>query len=81
MLLIHHASNKREPDNFCLLVQVFGPPSDHESKLDFFPGIADSLSGMDKMSEKERLAAIQHEIWRVARAIQRAASALRGDLA
>ncbi|KAH1228019.1 putative glutamate carboxypeptidase AMP1 [Glycine max] len=62
-------------------LDVFGPPSDHESKLDFFPGIADSLSGMDKMSEKERLAAIQHEIWRVARAIQRAASALRGDLA
>ncbi|TKY53208.1 glutamate carboxypeptidase 2 [Spatholobus suberectus] len=60
---------------------VFGPPSDHESKLDFFPGIADSMSGMVKMSEKERLAAIQHEIWRVARAIQRAASALRGDLA
>ncbi|XP_027364285.1 probable glutamate carboxypeptidase AMP1 [Abrus precatorius] len=59
---------------------VFGPPSDHESKLDFFPGIADSMSRTIKMSEKERLAAIQHEIWRVARAIQRAASALRGEL-
>ncbi|XP_020239789.1 probable glutamate carboxypeptidase PLA3 [Cajanus cajan] len=60
---------------------VFGPSSDHESKLDFFPGIADSMSAMAKMSEKERLAAIQHEIWRVARAIQRAALALRGELA
>ncbi|XP_027934607.1 probable glutamate carboxypeptidase AMP1 [Vigna unguiculata] len=60
---------------------VFGPPRDQESKLDFFPGIADSMSEMFKMSEKERLAAIQHELWRVARAIQRAASALRGDLA
>ncbi|KOM34048.1 hypothetical protein LR48_Vigan02g019800 [Vigna angularis] len=60
---------------------VFGPPRDQESKLDFFPGIADSMSEMFKMSEKERLAAIQHELWRVARAIQRAASALGGDLA
>ncbi|XP_047175871.1 probable glutamate carboxypeptidase VP8 [Vigna umbellata] len=60
---------------------VFGPPRDQESKLDFFPGIADSMSEMFKMSEKERQAAIQHELWRVARAIQRAASALRGDLA
>ncbi|RDX96874.1 putative glutamate carboxypeptidase AMP1, partial [Mucuna pruriens] len=60
---------------------VYGPLNDHESKLDFFPGIADSMSGMVKMSEKERVKEIQHEIWRVARAIQRAASALRGDLA
>ncbi|KAK7345192.1 hypothetical protein VNO77_15758 [Canavalia gladiata] len=59
---------------------VFGPPSDHESKLDFFPGIADSMSRTIKMSEEVRLATIQHEIWRVARAIQRATSALRGEL-
>ncbi|OIV92261.1 hypothetical protein TanjilG_00279 [Lupinus angustifolius] len=58
---------------------VFGPPSDHESKLDFFPGIADSISRSTGMSERERLAAIQHEVWRVSRSIQRAASALRGE--
>jgi len=62
-----------------ITVQVFGPHRDHESKLDFFPGIADSMSELFKMSEKERVAAIQHEVWRVVRAIQRAASALRGD--
>ncbi|KAE9590771.1 hypothetical protein Lal_00023477 [Lupinus albus] len=58
---------------------VFGPPSDHESKLDFFPGIADSISRSTGMSERERLAGIQHEVWRVSRSIQRAASALRGE--
>ncbi|KAK7244731.1 hypothetical protein RIF29_39557 [Crotalaria pallida] len=58
---------------------VFGPPADHESKLDFFPGIADSMSRSTGMSERERLAAIQHEVWRVSRAIRRAASALRGE--
>ncbi|XP_057718332.1 probable glutamate carboxypeptidase AMP1 [Arachis stenosperma] len=60
---------------------VFGPPRDQESKLDFFPGIADSITqGSSKAtSERERVAAIQHEIWRVARAIQTAASALKGE--
>ena len=60
---------------------VFGPPRDQENKLDFFPGIADSITqGSSKAtSERERVAAIQHEIWRVARAIQTAASALKGE--
>ncbi|KAI9090601.1 hypothetical protein K1719_028454 [Acacia pycnantha] len=59
---------------------VFGPPSDRESKMDFFPGVADSIAWSTRSSEKEGQAAIQHEIWKVARAIKRAASALRGEL-
>ncbi|PON44925.1 Peptidase [Parasponia andersonii] len=59
---------------------IYGPPSDPESKLDFFPGVADAIYRSAGMSSRERQALIQHEIWRVARAIQRAASALRGDL-
>ncbi|KAF5473992.1 hypothetical protein F2P56_005935 [Juglans regia] len=58
---------------------IYGPPSDYESKLVFFPGVADAMSGSARMSRKERKAAIQHEIWRAARAIQRAARALRGE--
>lgn len=60
--------------------KVFGPPSDHESKMDFFPGVADSIAWSARGGEKEGQAAIQHEIWKVARAIKRAASALRGEL-
>ncbi|KAJ7975925.1 Peptidase M28 family protein [Quillaja saponaria] len=59
---------------------VYGPPADCESNLVFFPGIADAISQSTAMSKKEGRAAIQHEIWRVARAIQRAAYALRGEL-
>ncbi|XP_059646533.1 probable glutamate carboxypeptidase AMP1 isoform X2 [Cornus florida] len=59
---------------------VYGPPRKHESKLYFFPGIVDANSGFKRMSKRERQAATQHEIWRVARAIQRAASALKGEL-
>ncbi|GKB57238.1 probable glutamate carboxypeptidase AMP1 [Tanacetum coccineum] len=51
---------------------VYGPAS--ESKLGYFPGVADAIY------QSKRQALIQHEIWRVARAIQRAASVLKGQL-
>lgn len=59
---------------------IYGPPGDYESKLVFFPGVADAISQSARMSRKESQAAVQHEIWRVARAIQRAARALKGEL-
>ncbi|PIN18265.1 Transferrin receptor and related proteins containing the protease-associated (PA) domain [Handroanthus impetiginosus] len=54
---------------------IYGPRGDTESKIDFFPGIADAICRKDE----EREARIRHEIWRVARAIRRAASALSGE--
>ncbi|KAK7396813.1 hypothetical protein VNO78_17972 [Psophocarpus tetragonolobus] len=59
---------------------VFGPSNNHES-LNIFPGISDSITNSTGVSQRERVASIQHEIWRVARAIRRAASALRGEFA
>ncbi|THF98206.1 hypothetical protein TEA_016569 [Camellia sinensis var. sinensis] len=57
---------------------VYGPSCDHESKMLFFPGIFDAIYQSRRMTNKRQgQAAIQHEIWRVARAIQRAAYALR----
>ncbi|KAH9737795.1 putative glutamate carboxypeptidase AMP1 [Citrus sinensis] len=59
---------------------IYGPHDEYESKLSCFPGIADAISQSTSMSKKDGEALIQHEVWRVARAIQRAASALRGEL-
>ncbi|KAK4478822.1 hypothetical protein RD792_014322 [Penstemon davidsonii] len=56
---------------------IYGPRGSSESKISFFPGIADAISQVS--NEEESKATIRHEIWRVARAIQRAASALRGE--
>ena len=61
-------------------MQLYAPPEDYQSKLYFFPGIADAISRGRKVGRREAQAQIQHEIWRVARAIQRAAGALRGEL-
>lgn len=64
----------------CLIdVQVYGPHSGSGSKLVYFPTIIDAISQSTGMPQA-RDAAIQHEIWRVARAIQRAAYALNGEL-
>ncbi|WZZ81741.1 hypothetical protein YC2023_102313 [Brassica napus] len=51
---------------------VYGPAAEPESKLGFFPGIADAIA----TNSSEGM--IEHEIWRVARAIQRASRALKG---
>ncbi|XP_042387585.1 probable glutamate carboxypeptidase VP8 [Zingiber officinale] len=59
---------------------LYSPPEDFESKLSFFPGIADAISQAAQSTGKEAHSSLQHEIWRVARAIQRAAAALRGEL-
>ncbi|PHU03165.1 putative glutamate carboxypeptidase 2 [Capsicum chinense] len=59
---------------------VYGPRNDGESELDFFPGIANAISkSSGGLNSGEQNAAIQHEIWRIARAIQRAAHALKVD--
>ena len=50
-----------------------------KAKLSFFPGIADAISRSGNLSAQEREAAIRHEVWKVSRAIQRAARVLRGE--
>lgn len=57
---------------------VYGPPSDHGIKLFFFPGVADAMNQAKSAGQGQ--VKIQHEIWRVARAIQRAARSLRGEI-
>ncbi|XP_010247433.1 PREDICTED: probable glutamate carboxypeptidase 2 isoform X1 [Nelumbo nucifera] len=59
---------------------VYGPSNDYQSKLDFFPSIANAFSDAARLPREEAKSAIQHEIWRVARAVRRAASALKGEL-
>ncbi|KAL4200403.1 hypothetical protein AMTRI_Chr03g149430 [Amborella trichopoda] len=60
---------------------IYGPSKYSESKLGFFPGIVDAIyKAKERDNGEEGKALIQHEIWRVARAISRAAAALKGNL-
>lgn len=58
---------------------VYGPSVDSESKLSFFPSVANAIYQSTQVEGGNNVT-IQHEIWRAARAIQRAADALKGDL-
>ncbi|XP_051152593.1 probable glutamate carboxypeptidase AMP1 [Andrographis paniculata] len=55
---------------------IYGPVGNSDNKIDFFPGVANAMIGQGK---DDAVAAIEHEIWRVARGIERAACGLRGD--
>ncbi|XP_071910822.1 probable glutamate carboxypeptidase AMP1 isoform X3 [Coffea arabica] len=59
---------------------IYGPQIDGGSELNFFPGVVGAISRNTGMNKGERQEAIQHEVWRVARAIERAACALKGSL-
>lgn len=59
---------------------VYSPPKDSATKLSFFPGIADAVSDAKSSSIKGETSKIDHEIWRVARAIRGAADVLSGEL-
>ncbi|KAL2904911.1 putative glutamate carboxypeptidase AMP1 [Bienertia sinuspersici] len=60
-------------------LEVYGPSSNYKSEIGFFPSIVNAIS-LSTQTKRETQATIQHEIWRVARAIQRVADALKGDL-
>lgn len=62
----------------CCWMQIYGPRGNSESKMAFFPGIDDAIS-QNTSSRGDKESMILHEIWRVSRAIQRAAFVLRGD--
>lgn len=64
---------------------IYGPQSSSgQSKLDFFPGVTDviypSPSPSPWLKDEDRQREIQHQIWRVARAIERVARVLKCDL-
>ncbi|TVU44683.1 hypothetical protein EJB05_04132, partial [Eragrostis curvula] len=65
--------------HLCLCPQLYSPPEDYESKLSFLPGIADAISRSGNLTVQERELTLKHEVWKVSRAIQRAASVLIGE--
>ncbi|XP_057818130.2 probable glutamate carboxypeptidase LAMP1 isoform X2 [Cryptomeria japonica] len=62
---------------------VYGPTQTNKYGTTSFPGISDSIARVNKISndqtDENTWADVQHEIWRVARAIDRVALVLRGE--
>jgi N-acetylated-alpha-linked acidic dipeptidase len=71
----------------CAVFQVYGPVSSNAYGTSSFPGIKNSItlalsasSKHDDAAKMRQWAAVQHEIWRVARVVERAALVLQGSL-
>ncbi|RZR71165.1 hypothetical protein BHM03_00003932 [Ensete ventricosum] len=75
-----HPLNASVDELTAAIREVYSPPEDSESKMLFFPGIADAISRAGKHAGKGTQLGVHHEIWRVARAIRRVAATLRGEL-
>lgn len=59
---------------------IYGPTSENEYASTSFPGISESLQKAAHRNTSKYWSALQHEIWRVSRAIDRAARVLHGQL-
>lgn len=59
---------------------IYGPTSANDYVSTSFPGISESLQKATHTNTSKHWSALQHEIWRVSRAIDRAARVLQGQL-
>jgi len=59
---------------------IYGPTKENDYISSFFPGIYESHQKAAHTNSSKQWSALQHEIWRVSRAIDRAARVLHGEL-
>lgn len=59
---------------------IYGPTTHNDYESTSFPGVSESLNKAVRLNSTEEWSSLQHEIWRVARAIQRVAQVLHGHL-
>lgn len=69
-----------EPNLLFCFFQIYGPSkhNDYESKS--FPGINDAIEKAKYLNTAEAWDLVQHEVWRVSRAVRHASLILHGEL-
>ena len=66
--------------NHIWVLQVFGPSKANEYAVSYFPGVYDAISDVKESDGVKDWAPVQHEIWRVTRAVERASLVIKGKL-
>lgn len=59
---------------------VYGPSKGNEYGVSYFPGVNDAISNAVKSGGAKDWSLVQHEIWKVSRAVERAALVITGQL-
>lgn len=62
------------------MFQIYGPSRHNDYGSKCFPGIDDAIENAKSLNTAESWQFVQHEIWRVSRAVNHAALVLNGEL-
>lgn len=61
-------------------MQIYGPARNDDYGTKSFPGIDEAIEKAKRLNTAESWKFVQHEVWRVARAVRHAAIVINGDL-
>ena len=64
---------------FCIL-QIYGPSKHDDYGSKTFPGIDDAIEEAKSLNTADSWHSVQHEVWRVSRAVRQASLVLNGEL-
>lgn len=62
------------------IIQIYGPSAHNDYGSKSFPGIDDAIEQAKSLKTAESWHNVQHEVWRVSRAITHASVVLSGEL-
>lgn len=60
--------------------QVYAPSKHNDYGSSLFPGIADAIEEANSLNTADSWRSVQHELWRVSRAVTHASLVLNGQL-
>ena len=63
-----------------MYLQVYGPSKNDDYGSKSFPGVDEAIEKAKRLNTVESWKFVQHEVWRVARAVRHAAKVLNGVL-
>lgn len=63
-----------------MLLQIYGPSRHDDYGSKSFPGVDEAIEKAKRLKTAESWKFVQHEIWRVARAVRHAVQIINGEL-
>jgi len=65
---------------FSVFVQIYAPSKHDDYGSSYFPGIDDAIEEARSLSTPEAWRSVQHQVWRVSRAVRHVSQVLTGEL-
>ena len=76
-----HRADKIDGSHFLsIFVQIYAPLKHDDYGSKYFPGIDDAIEKAKSLSKPESWHLVQHQVWRVSRAVRHVSQVLNGEL-